>query len=98
MQNTMNNRRALVVVTKAYGDPQVSDAIIRGTVSKEMKMIQAQRDLMIWRRNEEMPAKIEEARAKYAPKPQSKFRTVFEQIIGTLVLIDQWRKEQRAQA
>ena len=91
----MDNKRALVVVTKSYGNPEISEAIIRGTVSREMKMIQAERDLMRWCRSREQEAKIEATRAKYAPKHQSKLRTALEQVIGTMVLISQWRKEQR---
>lgn len=92
----MDNRRALVVVTRAYGDPGVSEAIIRGTVGREMRMIQAERDLLRKRQNRENREKIVQMREKYAIKPVGKFRRRIEQVIGLVVMLIEWRKEQRA--
>lgn len=87
--------RALVTVVRSHGDAMISDAIVRGVVSREMRMIQAQRDLMRCRQRDDVAAKIALANELYAIEPESQMRRAFESAMGLLVVLAQWRRENR---
>ena len=87
--------RALVTVVRSTEDSALSRAMVMGVVIPEMKRLQAERDLLAWGRNRNMAAEIAEIRRKYAVKPVSGMRRRFEQAMGLMVLLTQWRKEQK---
>ena len=87
--------RALVTVVRSHGDAMISDAIISGVVSKEMRMIQAQRDLMRCRQRDDVAAKIALANELYAIEPESQMRRTFESAMGLIVMLAQWCRENR---
>lgn len=87
--------RALVTVVHGYGDRGMSDAMIRGVVSREIRMIQAQRDLMRRRQNDVLAAKIAEANEKYAIRPEWKIRRAIESMVGFVILLAQDIRDRR---
>lgn len=88
-------QRGLVTIVRGYGDRQISDAIIRGTVSREIRLMQAQRDLLRRRRRDDIAVKIAIANELYAPRHESRLRRMFETVIGTFVLLTEWHKENK---
>ena len=88
------SQRAMVTVLRSYGDRGISDAIMRGVVSREIKMMQAERDMLRKRRKEDIQAKIDAANARYAIRPENPLKKGLEQIIGLIILLYQWRREQ----
>ena len=87
--------RAVVTVVRSHGDAAISDAIVRGVVSKEMRIIQTQRDLMRCRQRDDVTAKIALANELYAIEPESQMRRTFESAMGLIVMLAQWRREHR---
>lgn len=63
--------RAVVSVIRHAGDESIAHAIICGTVSREIRMMQAERDLLARRRREDTTRKIAEAREKYAVRREN---------------------------
>ena len=90
------SQRALVTVVRSRGDVAISDAIIRGVVSREIRLMQAERDMLRQKRRDDLPAKIAEARARYAIKPENPVRRAFEQCMALITLLTEWHRDQKA--
>lgn len=85
------NRRAVVTFVRAYGDANISDAIIRGVVSDEIKQIQAKRDYLEQKEHERLLRRMAEAKKKYTVLPPSRAQRIVEQILGIIALLfDDW--------
>lgn len=88
-------RKGLVTIVRGYGDQQISDAIIRGAVSREIRLMQAQRDLLCRRRRDDIAVKIAIANELYTPQHESSFKRILETVIGTFILLNEWYKENK---
>ena len=88
------SQRALVTVVRGYGDYKVSDAIMRGVVSREIRMMQAERDMLRRRKKQDIQIKIAEANERYAIRPMNPLRRAMEQAIGLIVELWHWHREQ----
>lgn len=86
-------RRALVSVIRHAGDENISRAIIYGTVSREIRMMQAERDLLACRRRDDVAQKIAEARVKYAIRRESPILTAYCRVAAFFILLAQWIRE-----
>lgn len=87
------SQRALVTVVRSTGSPAVANAIITGVVSREIRMMQAERDLLRRYRHEDIQRKIEEANRRYAPPHESRIQRAFETVMGLAVALGEWMKE-----
>jgi len=89
------SQRALVTVVHSHGDMTISDAIIRGVVAKEIRKIQAERDLMRLRQRDDIAVKIAAANERYAIKPESRIRRAFETVLALGVLLYEYYRGDR---
>lgn len=88
------SQRAMVTVVRGYGDSGISDAIMRGVVSREIRLMQAERDMLRKRKKEDIQMKIAIANERYAIKPENPIRRMMEQAIAFLVELHRWRRQQ----
>lgn len=88
------SQRAMVTVVRGYGDPGISDAIMRGVVSREIRLMQAERDMLRKRKKEDIQMKIAIANERYAIKPENPIRRMMEQAIAFLVELHRWHRQQ----
>lgn len=87
--------RAMVTVVRSSGDAALSDAIIRGVVSREIRIMQAQRDLMRCRQHDDVAAKIADRNELYAIEPETRIQRAFESAMGLIVMLVEWCRENR---
>ena len=88
------SQRAMVTVVRGYGDSGIFDAIMQGVVSREIRLMQAERDMLRKRKKEDIQMKIAMANERYAIRPENPVRRMIEQAIGFLVELYQWRRQQ----
>ena len=92
----MSSRRAVVTVIKRYGDEYISDSIITGMVSDEIKRIQAENYFMRKRLNDMYKDDLIEASFAYNIKPSTGMKRFMERLVGLVVLLNEERRQNRA--
>lgn len=95
MVTKMSNKRGLVTVIHSYGDEDVSDAIVRGIVSAEMRRMQDDLDFARWCLNKRRSEKIS-SRFVYDVRPSRGVVRFYEQLVGLLILIADERRTSNA--
>lgn len=91
----MSNKRGLVTVIRSYGDENVSDAIVHGVVSAEMKRMQDERDFAKWCVNNYKRQRVE-GEFCYDVSPTKGIVRFLEQVVGVIVLLNEERRAAHA--